>query len=103
MRRPLALDVHEVFYELSGAIRGMTGHADHIMTDSSIRGRHASYPVAGMGGRIGISVVQANNPDSDGDGLPDAWEIANGLNPNDPVDALKDPDSDGLTNLLRLS
>jgi len=39
-----------------------------------------------------ISVVQANNPDSDGDGLPDAWEIANGLNPNDPVDALKDPD-----------
>jgi len=50
-----------------------------------------------------ISVVQANNPDSDGDGLPDAWEIANGLNPNDPVDALKDPDSDGLTNLLRLS
>jgi len=56
-----------------------------------------------MGGRIGISVVQANNPDSDGDGLPDAWEIANGLNPNDPVDALKDPDSDGLTNLLSLS
>lgn len=25
--------------------------------------------------------------DSDGDGIPDAWEIANGLNPNDPGDA----------------
>jgi hypothetical protein len=37
--------------------------------------------------------------DTDGDGIPDAWEIANGLNPNDPTDAGKDPDGDGLTNL----
>lgn len=26
-------------------------------------------------------------PDSDGDGLPDRWEAAHGLNPNDPADA----------------
>jgi hypothetical protein len=37
--------------------------------------------------------------DSDGDGMPDAWEIANGLNPYDPTDAALDPDNDGLTNL----
>jgi len=37
--------------------------------------------------------------DSDGDGMPDAWEIANGLNPYDPTDAGLDPDGDGLTNL----
>jgi hypothetical protein len=36
--------------------------------------------------------------DSDGDGLPDAWELANGLNPNDPNDADGDADGDGLSN-----
>lgn len=35
--------------------------------------------------------------DSDGDGLPDDWELANGLNPNDPVDAFEDPDNDSLS------
>lgn len=37
--------------------------------------------------------------DSDGDGMPDAWEKANGLNPNDPSDANKDCTGDGYTNI----
>jgi hypothetical protein len=36
--------------------------------------------------------------DVDGDGLPDAWEQAHGLNPAKPADALEDPDADGLNN-----
>ncbi|NND54026.1 MAG: hypothetical protein HKN56_03520 [Gammaproteobacteria bacterium] len=37
--------------------------------------------------------------DTDLDGIDDDVEIANGLNPNDPADALQDADADGLTNL----
>jgi hypothetical protein len=37
--------------------------------------------------------------DSDGDGLPDAWESLHGLNPNDPSDAHLDADGDGASNL----
>jgi hypothetical protein len=36
--------------------------------------------------------------DTDGDKMPDWWEIANGLNPNDPADPERDPDGDELTN-----
>ncbi len=43
------------------------------------------------------------NPDTDGDGMDDGWETANGLDPNDPTGehgAGGDPDGDGLTNLV---
>jgi len=36
--------------------------------------------------------------DSDGDGMGDSWELANGLNPYDPSDANADPDQDGMSN-----
>lgn len=44
------------------------------------------------------NTAPAPNRDSDGDGLPDDWEIANGTNPSGR-DADADPDRDGLTNL----
>jgi hypothetical protein len=45
--------------------------------------------------------VFGSNPsdaDSDDDGLPDGWEAAHGLNVTGPTDALADADSDSLTN-----
>lgn len=37
--------------------------------------------------------------DSDGDGMPDEWETANGLDPHDASDANKDCTGDGYTNI----
>ena len=42
--------------------------------------------------------MAAQETDTDGDTMPDAWETFFGLNPNDPGDASGDPDGDGLTN-----
>src|SRR5690606_33494379 len=40
-------------------------------------------------GGLGDFYSSANPIDSDEDGIPDAWELKLGLNPNDPSDALK--------------
>jgi len=37
--------------------------------------------------------------DTDGDGIPDSWEILYGLDPANPADAAQDPDGDGSSNL----
>jgi hypothetical protein len=44
-----------------------------------------------------LIVNELPNSDRDGDGLPNDWETANGLNPDDPLDAARDPDLDGHT------
>lgn len=52
-----------------------------------------SLPFAGMpSGTINpeFGALALTGPDSDGDGLPDAWEMENGLNPGEP-----DTDGDG--------
>jgi YVTN family beta-propeller protein len=54
-------------------------------------------------GAIGMIQLRVQlTGDSDGDGIPDDLEIANGLNPNNPVDAEEDADGDGLTNKQEL-
>ena len=44
-----------------------------------------------------VATLTVSSPDTDGDGLPDDWELAHGTNPN-VNDAGADPDHDGLSN-----
>ncbi|HMP74396.1 MAG TPA: glycoside hydrolase family 31 protein [Kiritimatiellia bacterium] len=46
------------------------------------------------------SVQFAGDADSDGDGIPDSWEVAFGLNPLNAFDADDDLNNDGLSNVL---
>jgi len=52
----------------------------------------------GWGGISGLII--RSWVDSDGDGMPDDWELQYGLNPHDPSDAAQDPNGNGLSNLL---
>ena len=55
----------------------------------------------GRGEIVGFAIpspMAANLADSDGDGLPDAWELANGMDPRDSSDAGRDIDGDGSSN-----
>ena len=49
-------------------------------------------------GTLGLlRVTVSTSADADADGLPDDFETENGLDPQDPTDALSDPDGDGLS------
>ncbi|HTD65192.1 MAG TPA: Ig-like domain-containing protein, partial [Candidatus Limnocylindria bacterium] len=46
-----------------------------------------------------VAALTVTNPDTDGDGLPNWWELAYGLNENSAGDAALDIDGDGMTAL----
>lgn len=72
---------------------------------SSARSEFSRLAFAGArdaASRVDAVSVTTNAPvgfvtDEDADGLPDDWESARGLNPDDPADAGQDADNDGLT------
>lgn len=57
----------------------------------------ASYGWIGIDA-LSLELHPTATVDADGDGLPRWWEEDHGLNDQDPLDAAKDPDGDGLTN-----
>jgi len=89
-----------------------------VIVDEVIYGNQSPWPSSanGAGHSLRRAAVNGsgNNPlswfaaaptagqaaaDRDGDGMPDAWELANQFNPDDARDAALDADGDGCTNL----
>jgi hypothetical protein len=60
---------------------------------------YTNTPANGLEAEIIMDRFEFIPNDTDGDRMPDEWELAHGLNPNDPTDANRDDDGDGFTNL----
>lgn len=86
------------------SLAGLTDGAHYVEVigkrDSGLYQDDAMFEAEALVTRSLTWTVSVGSVDSDGDGLPDSWELAHGLNPNDPTDADQDTDGDGLTNRL---
>ncbi|HEX8698194.1 MAG TPA: hypothetical protein VF815_05115, partial [Myxococcaceae bacterium] len=77
---------------------GGTIDGSGVFTAGARGGRFADTVKATLGGKSATTSVTVAE-DFDSDGLPDEWEVANGLDPTQPGDGSLDPDLDALSNL----
>jgi pectate lyase len=104
---PIAQQTAEHAYELVLARAGATLPRRDAIDERVVREVRSGQPTFGNGiintpADVGGWPEYRSIPafiDTDGDGMPDAWERRYGLNPHDPADGPRDADRDGYTNL----
>ena len=85
------------FRALQAGVDGQAWLDDLVITEREPAGLDFDHD--GLDGREeAVRDTDAFVPDTDGDGMPDGWEIAHGFNPLQASDGALDPDQDGLTN-----
>ncbi|MGD9780976.1 MAG: LamG-like jellyroll fold domain-containing protein [Kiritimatiellia bacterium] len=70
-----------------------------VRIDSDFDGLFDGAEDADHDGVVDATETDPTNDDTDGDGMPDGWEVQYGLDPLDPDDAAGDADGDTLSNL----
>jgi Bacterial TSP3 repeat len=82
---------------VSGGTFTMTGGT--VIADRFVMTNSCAQFVRTGGTLIYGNAILATNLDADGDGLPNGWEQAYGLDPLNAADATADNDGDGMSNL----
>lgn len=84
----------------NAVFNNVTNKVDYIPNTDFVGVDTFTYTIKDGAGAISkVATVTINVVDSDGDGMPDAWETSHGLNPKDANDASTDLDGDGVSNL----
>ncbi len=94
-----AAEAYEVVLDYAGAIAPVRDAVD-VRIVANVRNRSGQH--IDSQSEVGGWPIYASGSypqDSDNDGMPDDWETANGLNPNNSGDANGDIDGDGYTNI----
>ena len=94
-----APDACQAILQRGGASLPRRDAVDRRIVEEATSGRgHILNSQAEVGGWPELARAPAPR-DSDGDGMPDAWERRHDLNPRDPADGPGDRDGDGYTNV----
>ncbi len=98
------VSVNHAPYSLHGAVPSNTvalpveDSARYVVQVEAVAPTGVTGPLSDPSEEI-VVYLQGSAEDTDGDGMPDSWEISHGFNPYDPADARLDADGDGLDNV----